>query len=69
MTRFEKVELKIAAAKLIRVDKTHVGKYYTDDKKYHEIVGTKTLENYKKYGFDARESLGTKSVLKIGITR
>ena len=66
VTRFEKVGLKIAAGKLIWVDKTHVGKHYADDKKYHETVGKKTLENYKKYGLDAGESLGTKSSLKIG---
>ena len=66
VTRFEKIGLKIAAAKLIWVDKTHVGKHYKDDNQYHKTVGTKTLENYKKYGFDAGESLGTKSSLKIG---
>jgi nucleoside-diphosphate kinase len=31
VTRFEKVGLRIAAAKLIWVDKTHVGKHYKDD--------------------------------------
>ncbi len=66
VARFEKVGLKIAAAKLIWVDKTHVGKHYKDDNQYHKTVGTKTLENYKKYGLDAGESLGTKSALKIG---
>ncbi len=66
VTRFEKVGLKIAAAKLIWVDKTHVGKHYKDDNQYHKTVGTKTHENYKKYGLDVGESIGTKSPLKIG---
>lgn len=64
--RFERVGLKIAAAKLIWVDKSFVGKHYKDDKDYHKSVGIKTLENYKKYGLDPHESLGTKDPVKIG---
>lgn len=66
ISRFEKVGLKLAAAKLIWVDKTHVGKHYQDKKDYHKTVGEKTLENYKKYGMDAGENLGTKDPVKIG---
>ncbi|MBU0572400.1 nucleoside-diphosphate kinase [Patescibacteria group bacterium] len=66
VTRFEKVGLKIAAAKLIWVDKTHVGKHYKDDKNYHKSVGLRTLENYKKYGIDSKENLGTKDPVKVG---
>ena len=66
VTRFERVGLKLAAAKLIWVDKTLIGQHYRDDKGYHTSVGTKTLENYKKYGLDAKESLGTKDPIKIG---
>lgn len=64
--RFERVGLKIAAAKMIWVDATFVGKHYKDDKDYHKTVGSKTLENYEKYGLDPNESLGTKDPLKIG---
>ena len=66
ISRFEKVGLKIKAAKLIWVNKTHVGKHYKDDDEYHKTVGTKTLENYKKYGFDAKENLGTTNPVVIG---
>lgn len=66
LTRFERVGLKIAAAKLIWVDKTYVGKHYRDDKDYARSVGEKTLENYKKYGLDPKENLGTKDPVKIG---
>lgn len=66
LNRFERVGLKIIAAKLIWVDKTVVGKHYRDDNAYHESVGKKTLANYQKYGFDAGESLGTKDPVKIG---
>lgn len=66
ISKFEKVGLKLVAAKLIWVDKTHVGKHYADDDEYHKVVGEKTLENYDKYGFDANESLGTKDPVEIG---
>ena len=32
----------------------------------HKSVGEKTLENYQKYGLDAKENLGTKDPVKIG---
>lgn len=66
ITRFEKIGLKIKAAKLIWVDKTQVGKHYKDDSEYHKTVGIKALENYKKYGFDPKEDLGTTNPIKIG---
>jgi len=64
--RFERVGLRLAAGKLIWVDKTQVGKHYADKKDYHKSVGLKTLENYKKYGLDPKENLGTKDPVKIG---
>jgi len=66
ITRFERVGLHIAALKLIWVDQTVVGQHYADDREYHKSVGTKTLENYQKYGLDANENLGTKDPVKIG---
>lgn len=66
IARFERVGLKLIAAKLIWVDATHAGKHYRDDKDYHKTVGSKTLENYKKFGLDPNEDLGTKDPIKIG---
>lgn len=66
LSRFEKVGLKLCAAKLIWVDATHAGKHYRDDNDYHKTVGTKTLENYKKFGIDPKENLKTKDPVKIG---
>lgn len=66
MSRFEKVGLKIAAAKLIWVDAEHVGKHYRNDKDYLKAVGEGTLKNYKKHGVDVGEDLGTKDPVKIG---
>lgn len=66
LQRFTRVGLKLVAAKLIWVDKTLVGKHYTDKNEYHKSVGKKILENYKKYGLDVNESLGTKDPVKLG---
>lgn len=66
VSRFEKVGLKLAAAKLIWVDKNVVGQHYKDDKDYLKSIGNKTLETYRKYGFDAEENLGTKKPVEIG---
>lgn len=66
LSRFERVGIKLVAAKLIWVDKTTVGKHYKDDKGYHRTVGEKTLGNYEKYGIDAGENLGTRDPVKIG---
>ena len=64
--RFERVGLKIAAAKMIWVDAEHVGKHYRNDDDYCMAVGKGTLKNYEKYGIDPKEDLGTKDPLKIG---
>lgn len=64
--RFERVGLKLVAAKLIWVNKTHIGKHYRDDNEYHRSVGVRTLENYKNYGLDPKEKLGTKDPVEIG---
>lgn len=66
VSRFEKVGLRLAAAKLIWVNRTHVGKHYKNDTHYLKSVGEKALENYSKYGFDTKESFGTKDALEIG---
>lgn len=66
LTRFEKVGLKLLAAKLIWVDATHVGKHYRDDDTYNTFVGTKMLENYAKHGLDVKEYIGTLEPLEMG---
>lgn len=66
LSRFERVGLKLVAAKLIWVDKTTVGKHYKDDNAYHKSVGEKTLANYKEYGIDPNENLGTSNPVRIG---
>lgn len=66
ISRFERVGLKLISAKMVWVSESHVGKHYQDNDDYHKTVGEKTLENYKKYGFDAEENLGTKDPVEVG---
>lgn len=66
IARFERVGLKIVAAKMVWEDADMVGKHYQDDEEYHRSVGTKTLDNYRKYGLDAHETLGTNDPVEIG---
>lgn len=66
LTRFEKAGLKPVAMKMISVEAELVGKHYADREEYHKTVGTKTLENYQKYGLDAGETLGTMDPIEIG---
>lgn len=66
ISRFEKVGLKLVACKMIWVDADLVGQHYADKNEYHKSVGAKTLENYQKYGVDAKEKLGTNDPVEIG---
>ncbi len=66
IARFERAGLKIVATKLIWVTQTVVGKHYQDDDNYHRNVGERTLANYKEFGFDPKEKLGTSDPVEIG---
>ncbi|TSC86746.1 MAG: nucleoside-diphosphate kinase [Microgenomates group bacterium Gr01-1014_16] len=66
LARFEKVGLKVVAMKMVWVDPDLVGKHYKDDNDYLKTVGDKTLENYKKYGSEPGEDLGTNDPVEIG---
>jgi nucleoside-diphosphate kinase len=66
ISRFEKVGFKLVSMKMIWVNKDHVAKHYMDEKKYLTNIGKRTLEDYKKFGFDPGESLGTNDPYKIG---
>lgn len=66
LTRFEKVGFKIAAIKMVWVDRERVGKHYSDDREYLTNIGKRTLEDYQKFGFDPGETLGTSDASEIG---
>lgn len=66
ISRFEKMGLKIAAMKMVWVEKDLVVKHYSDKEDYLRLVGEKTLKTYAQYGKDAKEELGTEDPLEIG---
>jgi nucleoside-diphosphate kinase len=66
IARFEKVGLKIVAMKMIWVEREHVAKHYNDKREYLKVIGERSLEDYKKYGLDPNESLGTTDPHEIG---
>lgn len=67
ITRFEKVGLKIVAAKLLSAHRELVEKHYPADREELWIgIGNKTLDNYRNLEMDPKESLGTSDAAEIG---
>lgn len=66
--RFERVGLKMIAAKMIKVDHELANKHYPADRTEF-IVGmaNKTLENYKDLGLDPLKDFGTSDPQQIGL--
>lgn len=68
IARFEKVGLKIVAAKFIQVDKAMADKHYPASRKeFIEGMGNKTLENYQALGMDPSKEFGHADAHKIGL--
>ncbi len=67
ISRFEKIGLKIVAARFVLVDKPMAAKHYPADREsFLRGMGQKTLENYEKMGANPVKMLGTKDTLEIG---
>ena len=67
LSRFERVGLKIVAAKMMQVTDELAQKHYpTDRKELWEGIGKKTLKNYKDQGIDPVEAMGTADPKEIG---
>jgi nucleoside-diphosphate kinase len=66
IARFERVGLKLAALKMVWVDRDMVGKHYKDERAYMISVGQRTLDDYEKYGMDPNEKLGTRDAYEVG---
>jgi len=65
--RFERVGLKIVAAKFTKVTAELADKHYPlSREEFLKGMGEKTLENYAKMGVNPVEKLGTDSPLEIG---
>lgn len=67
ISRFEKVSLKVVAAKMVQVTQELANKQYPlSRKEWLEGMGKKTLENYKELSVDPKGQLGTEDPLAIG---
>jgi|SRR3989338_930659 len=67
ISRFERVGLKIVAAKFVKADQALAEKHYPGDREsFLRGMGEKTLDNYKKMGADPVKLLGTDDTLEIG---
>lgn len=68
ISRFERVGLKIVAAKIMKVNKAMADKHYpTSRTEFINGMGNKTLENYRDLGIDVKKEMGTDDPLKIGL--
>jgi len=67
IARFERVGLKVVAAKMMNVDKDLADQHYpVTRKEFIEGMGNKTLENYKELGIDIIKEFGTDDPHELG---
>src|SRR3989344_4317457 len=67
ISRFEKVGLKLVAARMLSVSRELAEKHYPGNREaWLRGMGEKTLENYKKFKVDPIKMLGTNDTHEIG---
>ena len=67
ITRFEKIGLKIVAAKLVQADQALLDKHYPADREeFVTGLGTRTLSGYKELGLDVSTQFSDPDPNKIG---
>src|SRR3989344_6275892 len=66
ISRIEKRGLKIISLEMFHAQKEQIDNHYPKDEKWIRRLGEKTLQNYQKFGFDAKKELGTEDPLEIG---
>ncbi len=67
LARYERLGLKIVAAKLLKADRSLAEKHYPlERREFIEGMGKKTLDNYHQLGIDASKELGTDNAYEIG---
>jgi nucleoside-diphosphate kinase len=64
--RFEQRDLKIVALEMFMPTEEQIHNHYPQDEVWITRLGTKTLQTYEKYGYDAMEDFGTTEAEKIG---
>ncbi|OGZ02612.1 MAG: nucleoside-diphosphate kinase [Candidatus Liptonbacteria bacterium RIFCSPLOWO2_01_FULL_53_13] len=66
LRRFEQRDLKIVALEMFQPTKAQIDEHYPKDEAWIARLGQKTLKTYEKYGYSAKEEIGTESDLEIG---
>jgi len=66
ISRIEKRGLKIIALQMIWAEKEQIDNHYPKDEAWIRRLGEKTLKNYKDFGLNPIEELGTDDPLEIG---
>ncbi|MBI5466085.1 MAG: nucleoside-diphosphate kinase [Candidatus Kerfeldbacteria bacterium] len=64
--RIEQRGLKVVALQMFQPSVEQIDDHYPKNSKWIERLGEKTLTTYAKYGYDAREELGTDDKAAIG---
>lgn len=64
--RIEGRGLKVIALKMISASKDHAHSHYPNTEEWLRGMGEKSLENYRQYGKDPKEEIGTDDPLEIG---
>ena len=64
--RFEQRDLKIVALDMFMPTNDQIDNHYPKNEEWITRLGTKTLQTYEKYGYDAMEDFGTTEAEKIG---
>ncbi len=68
ISRFEKADLKLLAAKMVTPSKDLANKHYpTERTEWVKGMGNKSLETYAEAKMDPKEHLGTDDAYKIGL--
>ena len=68
ISRIEKRGLKIIALSMISPTRKQIDEHYPKDQAWVKRLGEKSLATYAKYGWDAKEEMGTDDPMKIGKT-
>lgn len=66
MRRIEQRGLKIIALEMYQPTREEIDSHYPKDETWITRLGHKTLSTYEKYGYDAKEEMGTDKAEDIG---
>ncbi len=66
ISRIERTGLKVIGMKMIHADRDFAQKHYPVTEEWYTKVGKNTLDDSKKYGISAKETIGTEEPAEIG---